>query len=109
MNKTPTLREQLEPLAADLEKARKIVHKAAKIIIENIPTAEFVALRPESHIVDSTDGSRPRFWFNLGHGSGQYYDSIYDVISACETFSPVDLKAERIAKLKAELAELEGK
>lgn len=108
MKKTPTLREQLEPLAADLEKARKVIKKVADILRSHHPaTSTFSFEVGVRSYYDENNGAA--FWYKPDTDRGEFHQDFDSVISTAENFSPVDAKAARIAKLKAELAELEGK
>lgn len=109
MDKTPTLREQLEPLAADLEKAREVIKKAAKLIAAE--TNENNAVFDISTLFLNDE---PKYYLrfrNLDVNDSTHSEKFTDIITAAESYhyDPEAKKQAEIAKLKAKLAELEGK
>lgn len=102
---TPTLREQLEPLAADLEKAREVINRAGKIVSDHAKTGS-VSFGLDYRENEKSTG----FWVSVGYGDNEsgFFALLDTVIIFVASYSPANTKSARIAKLKAELAELEG-
>lgn len=103
-----TLREQLEPLADDLEKARQVIGKAAKIIAaatnENDAAFDISAL----YLSDE-----PKYYLrfrNLEVSDSTHTEKLSEIITAAENyhFNPEAQKQSKIAKLEAELAALKS-
>lgn len=105
-----TLRDQLQPLAADLEKAREVIGKVGEIIHRHTKCDDMSFDAGVMYWKYGMTGN-PEFWLKLRNETAAHHETFESVIATVESYKPQDPEAEKqakIAKLEAELAALKS-